>query len=120
MNYAHLGFAVKDLEKSKVFYDKALAPLGLSLIREKPESVHFGQDGRTLLYVHAREIPPSPFHMAFEADTQEQVDAFYATALAAGGVDHGAPGIRSDYSPTYYAAFVIDPDGHNIEVVHRG
>src|ERR1051326_5285259 len=116
MNYAHVGFAAKDLAKSKAFYEAALAPLGLSLVREKTESVHFGKDGRTFLYVHTRGNPPGPFHIAFEADTQDQVNKFYDAAISAGGVDHGAPGIRENYSPTYYAAFVLDPDGHNIEV----
>ena len=119
MEVAHIGFGVKDLSKSKSFYTRALAPLGLSLIREKPTSVHFGREGRTLLYIHTREIPPGPFHVAFEAKSRAQVDSFYEAALAAGGKDNGSPGIRENYSPTYYAAFVIDPDGHNLEVVCR-
>ena len=119
MNYAHVGFAVKNLQKSKGFYTAALATLGLSLLREKTESVHFGEDGKTLFYIHTRSTPPGPFHIAFEAKSRGQVDEFYKAALAAGGKDNGAPGIRENYSPTYYAVFVIDPDGHNIEALCR-
>ncbi len=119
MEFAHLGIAVQDLAKSKEFYEAALAPLGLPLIREKETSVHFGKNGRTLFYIHTKGTPPGPIHIAFDADSREKVNAFYAAALKAGGKDNGAPGIRERYSPTYYAAFVLDPDGHNIEAISR-
>lgn len=119
MKFGHIGFSVHDLQKSKKFYEAALIPLGLSLTHESNEQVRFGKNGKTMLYIHTRTVPPSSFHLAFEAKSHEEVDAFYAAALAAGGTDHGAPGIRLDYSPTYYAAFVLDPNGHNIEVVCR-
>lgn len=119
MEFAHLGLAVRDLKRSKEFYVAALTPLGLPLTREKETSVHFGKNGRTMFYIHTKGAPPGPIHIAFDADSREHVDAFYKAALAAGGKDNGAPGIREHYSPTYYAAFVLDPDGHNIEAVAR-
>ena len=120
MNIAHVAFAVHDLQKSKEFYVRALAPLGLSVHREKSDSVHFTKgDGKTLFYIHTRTPVPGPIHVAFEADTREQVDEFYKSALSFGGTDNGAPGVREQYSPNYYAAFVIDPDGHNLEAVCR-
>ncbi len=119
MKFGHIGFSVHDLQKSKEFYTAALLPLGLSLTHESGEQVRFGKDGKTWLYIHKRNDPPTSFHLAFETDTREEVDAFYKAALAAGGTDHGVPGIREAYSPTYYAAFVVDPNGHNIEAVCR-
>lgn len=120
MEFAHIGFSVRDLQKSKVFYVRALAPLGLVLQREKVDSLHFGKgDGRTMLWIHTRGGVTSPFHISFEVDSKEQVQEFYDAALAAGGTDNGAPGVRENYSKNYYAAFVLDPDGHNLEVVCR-
>ena len=119
MSYAHIGLPVADLAKSKSFYEAVLAPLGLALIREKEDSVHFGKDGRTVFYVHTKKAPPGPTHIAFEAQSKEQVDEFFTAGLSAGGTDNGAPGIRENYSPTYYAAFLLDPDGHNVETVFR-
>jgi catechol 2,3-dioxygenase-like lactoylglutathione lyase family enzyme len=119
MKFAHIGFGVKDLSRSKDFYKRIFEVLGLPLIDESGQSVRFGADGRALFYIHTREAPPGPFHVAFEVDTREAVSEFHEAALAAGGRDNGAPGIRKHYSPTYYAAFVLDPDGHNIEAVCR-
>lgn len=121
MNLAHIGLAVRDLEKCKEFYSVALTPLGIALLKEKEDSVHFGKkdEGRTMLWLHTRGPVPGPIHIAFEADTREQVDAFHKAALAVGGKDNGAPGVRENYSPDYYAAFVIDPEGHNMEAVCR-
>jgi catechol 2,3-dioxygenase-like lactoylglutathione lyase family enzyme len=119
--FGHIGFAVKDLDKSKAFYTQALAPLGIQFMRESDTSAHFGSgDGTTMLWIHTRGQVPGPFHIAFEAESKEDVDAFYKAALAAGGTDNGAPGIREHYSPTYYAAFVFDPNGNNLEAVCRG
>jgi catechol 2,3-dioxygenase-like lactoylglutathione lyase family enzyme len=121
MQFAHIGFSTRDLQKSKEFYIAALRPLGLSLGRESEDSLHFSQNGdRTLLWIHTRSDVTTPLHISFEADSRAQVDEFYRAATAAGGKDNGAPGIRENYSPNYYAAFVIDPDGHNLEVVYRG
>jgi catechol 2,3-dioxygenase-like lactoylglutathione lyase family enzyme len=120
MKFAHIGFGVKDLARSKDFYKQIFEALGLPLIDESEQSVRFGADGRAMFYIHTREAPPGPFHVAFEVDTREAVNEFHRAALAAGGRDNGVPGIRKHYSPTYYAAFVLDPDGHNIEAVCRG
>ncbi len=119
MSYAHVGFNVKDFAASKEFYAKALAPLGYKILGEGKGWANLSADGKTGLWIGTFGEAATPIHLAFVGETQEQVDAFYAAALGAGGKDNGAPGIRENYAPDYYAAFVIDPDGHNIEVVHR-
>ena len=119
MKFGHLGFGVGDLAASSTFYQKALAPIGLLLIAFDEHSARFGAEGKTMLFIHTYKKPSIPFHFAFETENREGVDAFYAAALASGGKDNGAPGVRENYSPTYYAAFVLDPDGNNIEVVCR-
>ncbi len=121
----HVGFAVSDAEASKRFYEAALAPLGISLVMsvtpEQTESggtAHgFGSGGKPYFWVGDNERVGQGTHVAFAAETREQVDAFYEAALVAGGRDHGAPGLRPHYHPDYYAAFVLDPDGLNIEAV---
>ncbi len=124
----HVGFAVADLARSRQFYEQALAPLGITLIMsvtpEQTESggtAHgFGSDGKPYFWIGDNERPGEGTHVAFEAKTRANVDAFYRAALAAGGTDNGAPGIRPQYHPNYYAAFVLDPDGINVEAVsHR-
>ena len=123
----HVGFAVADAEASRRFYEAALAPLGISLLRtatpdqtEAGGTAHgFGRDGKPFFWVGDKERVGEGTHVAFAVDTRAEVDAFHAAALAAGGRDNGAPGVRAQYSPTYYAAFVFDPDGHNIEAVCR-
>ena len=118
--FAHIGFAVKDLNKSKDFYVAALAPLGLVLQSEGESSIHIGKpDDNTMLWIHNRALAATPVHISFEVQTKEEVQKFFDAALAAGGKDNGAPGIRADYSTNYYAAFIIDPDGHNVEVICR-
>jgi catechol 2,3-dioxygenase-like lactoylglutathione lyase family enzyme len=119
MKFGHLGFSVKDFGLSKKFYQESFAGLGLTILGENEKSVRFGHEGRTVIFIHTHTAPSGPFHFAFEVDSKEKVEAFYTAALAAGGKDNGAPGIRENYSPTYFAAFVIDPDGNNIEVVCR-
>ncbi|OGG72079.1 hypothetical protein A3A35_02320 [Candidatus Kaiserbacteria bacterium RIFCSPLOWO2_01_FULL_51_21] len=120
MNFAHIGLAVRDIKKSKEFYSKVLLPLQLSVYREKADSVHFGTgNGRTLFYIHTRSKAPGPVHIAFEADSRDEVGQFYKAAIIAGGKDNGTPGIRENYAPNYYAAFVLDPDGNNIEAICR-
>jgi catechol 2,3-dioxygenase-like lactoylglutathione lyase family enzyme len=121
----HIGFAVSNYERSKAFYGKALAPLGYSLIMEVPadktESRHsaagFGADQKPDLWIGGEGKLDKPLHVAIVTKSRANVDAFYRAALAAGGKDNGAPGIRPHYHPNYYGAFVLDPDGHNIEAV---
>jgi catechol 2,3-dioxygenase-like lactoylglutathione lyase family enzyme len=119
MKFAHLGIGVRDLKTSAAFYKKVFAAIGLPLIDESESAVRFGQNRAALFYIHTRQPAPGPIHVAFEVETREMVDAFHRIALAAGGKDHGPPGVRPHYSPTYYAAFVIEPDGHNLEAVRR-
>jgi len=122
----HMGFPAVDFEKSKTFYDRALAPLGVSVVMavsaEESGSDAFagyGSDGKPDFWVAsgrpAGEI--THFHVAFVARDRATVDAFYAAAIAAGGRDNGGPGLRPHYHANYYAAFVFDPDGNNIEAV---
>jgi catechol 2,3-dioxygenase-like lactoylglutathione lyase family enzyme len=124
----HVGFAVADAGISRRFYEAALAPLGITLLRtatpgqtEAGGTAHgFGRDGKPFFWIGDRERVGEGTHIAFAVDTRAQVDAFHAAALAAGGRDNGVPGLRPHYAPDYYAAFVLDPDGHNIEAVCRG
>jgi catechol 2,3-dioxygenase-like lactoylglutathione lyase family enzyme len=123
----HVGLQVSDFQRSLRFYTQALAPLGVSMVMQvtKEESggyegAGFGRDGKPSLWIGTGG-PTSPrVHIAFVATTRAAVDRFFDAALAAGGVDNGAPGVRAHYHPNYYGAFVLDPDGHNIEAVcHR-
>lgn len=113
----HIGFSVSDHDKSKAFFAAALAPLGISLIAEYDGWAGFGKDGKPELWFGAGEEVQKPMHLAFLADDRAQVRAFYDAALRAGGTDNGPPGIRAHYHPNYYGAFVIGPDGHNVEAV---
>jgi catechol 2,3-dioxygenase-like lactoylglutathione lyase family enzyme len=118
----HVGFAVSDYGRSKAFYEKALAPLGMTLITEPAgAAAGFGRSGKPIFWVEAQGTPVhGRLHIALEADDPAQVDAFHAAALEAGGIDNGAPGLREIYHPSYYGAYVLDPDGNNIEAVcHR-
>ncbi|MDP3745987.1 MAG: VOC family protein [Phenylobacterium sp.] len=120
---SHVSFGVKDLARAGVFYDAVLRPLGWVRIWDDPRGLGYGRPGegeKLNLFPHADARPPGPgFHIAFDAPDQASVDAFHAAALSAGGTDRGAPGLRRTYSPTYYAAFVTDPDGHRLEAVHQ-
>jgi catechol 2,3-dioxygenase-like lactoylglutathione lyase family enzyme len=111
----HTTVNVTDLEAAKAFYSKALDPLGYTLMFEVGEYLGFG-DGRPNLGVVRRD-PVGGAHVAFRAESRESVDAFFAAATAAGGEDNGQPGLRPHYHETYYAAFVRDADGNNIEAV---
>lgn len=116
--FDHVVFNVSNYEQSKAFFLKALAPLGATIASEGPLGLELCRpDHPGSLCIRRVEAPATHLHLAFTADTREQVDAFYRAALAAGGQDHGAPGLRPEYNPHYYAAFVIGPDGHNIEAV---
>jgi len=119
----HIGLIVSDFERSKAFYLKALAPLGYQVIKELPENlapegaVGMGVPPKSDFWVAGGTPQLPPQHVAFRADSRGEVDAFYQAALAAGGRDNGPPGVRAHYHPDYYGAFVLDPDGHNIEAV---
>lgn len=113
----HLGLSVSDYEKSKTFYRAALAPLGVELVLEVEGWAGFGANGKPEFWFGKYDLPQRPMHVAFAAGDREQVWRFYRAALAAGGADNGAPGIRRVYHPNYFGAFVLDPDGHNIEAV---
>jgi catechol 2,3-dioxygenase-like lactoylglutathione lyase family enzyme len=118
----HIGIGVRDYEESRSFYERALAPLGLTLVAEVASdnrAAGYGREGRDDFWIHEGR-PLGRMHVAFEAGSSEEVDAFHAAALEAGGRDNGAPGLRPEYSDTYYAAFVLDPNGNNIEAVFHG
>lgn len=119
----HLGLKVADADKSRHFYDAALAPIGYTMLIELPKQ---WTGGATVLGYGPGPVPEfwitgpasgTPVHVAFRVEDRQQVDKFFQQALAAGGTDNGPPGLRSHYHKDYYAAFVLDPDGNNIEVV---
>lgn len=112
---AHTTLIVSDYRRAKVFYTQALAPLGYRNM-ESGESAGFN-DGKNTDFWITQGTTITPLHLAFEAKSRTEVEAFYDAALVAGGTDNGKPGYRTDYWPGYYAAFVCDPDGHNIEAV---
>ncbi|AXS42366.1 VOC family protein [Breoghania sp. L-A4] len=116
----HIGFAVSDLDVSRAFYDAAFAPMGIKLLMEVPEAggvLGYGRE-HPEFWIGPSETPLSgPVHVAFTVFDRPTVDAFYTAAMAAGGRDNGAPGLRPHYHEHYYGAFVLDPDGRNIEAV---
>lgn len=116
----HIGIYVADIEKAKQFYAAALRPIGYTLMHEMPEwsVAGFGVGGRADFWISEREAAQNA-HVAFVASAKEEVAAFYAAAIAAGASDNGAPGYRKDYAPGYFAAFVVDPDGNNLEAVYH-
>jgi len=120
--FDHVIIDVSDLEASRAFYERALAPLGISVVMEFEGRTAFGPaNGRPQFWLVARGAAgASGVHLAFAAPDPEAVDEFHRTALAAGGRDNGAPGLRPQYHSSYYGAFVLDPDGNNIEAVHHG
>ena len=121
----HVGFPIADYEKSKAFYAKALAPLGYVLVMEVPGEANgsgfpaagFGENGKPDFWIGGEGGLSKPLHVAILAKDRASVDAFHRAALQAGGKDNGVPGIRPHYHKDYYGAFVLDPDGHNIEAV---
>ncbi len=117
----HVTIGVSDLERSRAFYARVLATLGLTEMQTPgalPNEVEFGSAEQHPFAI-STDYPTAPVHVAFGADSVDQVHAFHEAALAAGGTDNGAPGLRPEYSERYYGAFALDPDGHNIEAVTR-
>jgi catechol 2,3-dioxygenase-like lactoylglutathione lyase family enzyme len=114
--YDHVGLKVQDIAASARFYAAALGALGLAQCSLDKASASFGPAGAPALYL-SKGSPGAGVHVAFAAKDRTAVDRFHAAGLGAGGRDHGAPGLRADYSPSYYAAFLIDPDGNNVEAV---
>ena len=122
----HIGFAVSNMDRSKPFYVAALKPLGISIVMEVTAEqtgadahAGFGKDDKAFFWIGAGGKPKGGTHVAFTAPTRADVDSFYRAALAAGGRDNGSPGLRPHYHPNHYGAFVLDPDGNNIEAVCR-
>ena len=119
----HIGISISNFEKAKAFYNQALAPLGAALLFEAPlehtGGVRVGGYGkdRPTFWMSEGDIQSPTLHVALAAENRDQVDAFHAAALAAGGKDNGPPGLRPHYHRHYYGAFVLDPDGNNIEAV---
>jgi len=112
----HISLRVQDFAGALAFYKAALAPIGYRVAMEYPGGAGLGEPGKPDLWLSLTDKPLHPTHLAFRTD-RARVDAFHAAALAAGGTDNGPPGVRTDYHPHYYAAFVIDPEGNNVEVV---
>jgi len=115
--FDHVVFGVSDYAASKAFFLKALEPLGVAVVLEGPLGVELSSDRKVSLCMFQTKEKPAHLHLAFAAKNRQQVEAFYRAAMEAGGKDNGAPGLRPHYHANYYAAFVIGPDGHNIEVV---
>ena len=115
--FDHVKFGVSDYAASKAFFLNALEPLGVAVVSEGSPTygVELCPKGKASLCLYQTEEKPAHLHLAFTAENRQQVEAFYRAALEAGGKDNGAPGLRPHYHPNYYAAFVIGPDGHNIE-----
>ena len=117
MTVAHVAVNVSDWDRSKQFYDAVLGLLGYRIVYEEDSALAYFADRRGLDFGMGRRDPVGGAHVAFECPDREAVDRFYETALGAGGTDNGAPGIRAQYEASYYAAYVLDPDGNNIEGV---
>ncbi len=123
----HIGFAVADMQQARQFYARALQPLGISVLMEVTQEMTgghgahlgFGRADNPFFWIGTGKPAVGGCHVAFAAPDRATVDAFHAAALAAGGRDNGAPGLQPEYHPGYYGAFVLDPDGNNIEAVHH-
>ena len=114
----HVTIGVSDIERSRNFYDLALRPLGITRLYAEGETASgYGISPKAFFWISWRSFPQTGAHIAFTAQDRAVVDQFHAEAIASGGRDNGAPGIRPNYHPSYYGAFVLDPDGHNIEAV---
>ncbi|MBV9890642.1 MAG: VOC family protein [Rhizobacter sp.] len=115
--FDHVVFGASDYAASKTFFLAALEPLGIAVVQEGPLGIELSADGKSSLCLFQSDERPAHLHLAFRAETRAQVDAFHRAALKAGATDNGGPGLRPRYHANYYAAFVIGPDGHNVEVV---
>jgi catechol 2,3-dioxygenase-like lactoylglutathione lyase family enzyme len=113
----HISLGVSDYEAAKKFYTAALKPLRIGMVMEYGDAAGLGADGKPFLWIAAGGKTTPHVHIAFRAENRGQVDKFYEAAMAAGATDNGPPGLRPHYHQTYYAAFILDPDGHNIEAV---
>ena len=113
----HVTIGVSDIGRSKAFYDAALGSLGLGRLPMEGLAAGYGEGGKWFFWLSLKTAAISGVHIAFTAADRGAVDRFYAAAIAAGGQDNGGPGLRPQYHPNYYGAFVLDPDGHNIEAV---
>jgi catechol-2,3-dioxygenase len=124
--FDHLGLHVKDVAASVAFYKAVLAPLGAKVCSQDDSGAGLGPDGNAVLWLYAHKGAKGPnasrvgTHVAFVAPDRKAVEKFHAAGLKAGGVDNGPAGLRADYSPTYFAAFLTDPDGNNVEAVYMG
>ncbi|MGA2493219.1 MAG: VOC family protein [Roseiarcus sp.] len=119
--FDHVSLGVRDIARSRRFYDSALAPLGFVALSDADDSLGYGKDAVALwLSLSASPVPADPrsgLHFCFKAPSRPAVGEFHRAGLAAGGSDNGAPGLRADYGPTYYAAYVVDPDGYRLEAL---
>jgi catechol 2,3-dioxygenase-like lactoylglutathione lyase family enzyme len=113
----HVTLNVRDLEACKAFYEQALSPLGYQLMLDYTDGCGFGTEGKADFFLAHRGEPSAPVHVALRSPNQQAVDAFHEAALAAGGQDNGPPGYRRVYHEHYYGAYVLDPEGNNIEAV---
>jgi len=115
----HVSIGVRDLGRARRFYDATFAPLGIRLLNDFGNTVGYGaENARFWVSAVPKPVPADPesgLHLCFDAKDRAAVDAFHAAAMKAGGKDNGKPGLRADYGPNYYAAFVVDPDGYRIE-----
>jgi catechol 2,3-dioxygenase-like lactoylglutathione lyase family enzyme len=112
----HLTLRVHDVQRSRGFYERALAPFGIRIVESSQGPIGFGPEGSEDFWITPGE-PAAPVHVAFAAHDRATVEAFHAAAVEAGGTDNGAPGLRTQYHAGYYAAYVLDPDGNNVEAV---
>ncbi len=118
--FDHVVFGVRDYEKTKEFYLRVLEPIGVAVLSEGELGIELSSDGKSSLCIRRKpENNPAHLHLAFVANSREQVQSFHRIALEIGAEDNGDPGLRPKYSAQYYAAYVIDPDGHNVEMVYH-
>jgi catechol 2,3-dioxygenase-like lactoylglutathione lyase family enzyme len=119
--FDHISLGVRDLQRSRRFYDSALKPLGFTALSVGDDSLGYGRQAIALWLSPSASPPPvdprSGLHFCFTAPSRAAVDEFHRAGLAAGGRDNGAPGVRADYGPTYYAAYIVDPDGYRLEAL---
>lgn len=121
----HMGIGVSDISRAQAFYELVLRPLGITVVMSiqadplgsKPQRLGFGSEGKPFLWLHDAPVPSQGVHIALIAESREAVDAFHSAGIAAGGQDNGAPGVRPHYHSSYYAAYVLAPDGVNLEAV---